>query len=211
MSKVINIVFLIVTAVFVFMLVRANQAGQELKTEHDRLAAKFGSLPIEDESQFSILNIPGEKTQVFQWRAYVPSLPGGLGQLVRTSGGHARSSGSPNAEPKEIRIFAKYREVEGRAEFYYQIDGSSTVQRFDAKMGSFLVDHWNELDFEVMAESGPMNVSPSEVLRVLSVRIPERLHGELPTNLSEAKLSKFKTEPLIEFYVGDQVLLGKLK
>jgi len=207
MSKFINILLGIVIAVSAMLLYHANQKGNELKAEYDRLSEEFGTLAVKDEEQFMVTFMPGEQErQRFNWRVHVPTLPTGFGEVVETTSGNCYSTGG-RKEAREIRIFSRFRVKDGVPELYYNIDGASSAQKFDASIREFVVDRWSEFDFEILAESAPVTSSPTTLQRVFSVRIPESLHSSLPNDLSDHERKQFTTEPLLQIFVGDSKLL----
>jgi len=204
--KFINILLAIAILVSAALFVRTNQKRSSLESEYDRLAADYGELDVEDEDQFMVTFVPGEYSRrQFTWRIYKPLLPNGLKDLVNSSSGSSSSTDAPG-EAREFRAFARFRIEDGNPEFYFNNDGHSSARQFRRNIRKFVTENWDEFEFEIMAESEPMVVSKSEVLRVFAIRIPEHLHNDLPEELSDRMRKQYTTEPLVEFIIGDSGL-----
>lgn len=209
-SKILNILLLILIAVGMVMLVNAKLTGRQLKSEYDRLAAEYGTLPVVDEEKFLLTFQPGEMpTRSFKWRMYFPQLPDGFKSTVKSPN---RSSDGLSSTPssQQARIVCKFRVSDGEPELYWSIAGKSSVNRFNKKLHPFLIEHWDKLDFRVLAESSNAEVPISEKLRVLTIRIPKSLFDQLPDDLNANQLKSYKTKPLFEIILGEKTTMETL-
>ncbi len=211
MSKLVNILLIVVIASLALMLVKARQTGADLKKEYGRLSTLYGELPIDDEDKFYVVFKGDLERRKFNWRVYSPALKNGLSTVAYTIDRRSVSHSGTSQRALEQIAFARFRIEDGKPELFYSLAGSSSVLSLSRAMGEFLTTHWDDLNFEVMGAEGAEVVSPGEPLALLVVRIPDSLESALPENLAASERKQYLEGPIFELRMGDSLILEKTR
>ena len=211
MRKAFKLFFLVHFAFLIVVLVYLNYSGNRLRTEHDRLAEKYGVLQVNDPNKYLIRFTESESgLRELNWRLYYPPLGSVLG---------SQSTGMtlPNAHRHEpdygdIRISAKFRFQDGAARAFVVVGSYRSVRPIKPRvLASFFEEHWDDLEFEILGEEMPLEFEPDQILQVLTVKVPERLLQHLPESLSQEQRDQLSDGPIMEIKLADHLILQGLK
>ena len=211
MRKVFKILFLVQFAFLILVLAYLNYSGNQLRTEHDRLAEKYGVLQVNDPNKYLIRFTESESgLRELNWRVYYPPLDSVLG---------SQSTGmtSPNAHRHEpdygdIRISAKFRFQDGAARAFVVVGSYRSARPIKPRvLAPFFEEHWDDLEFEILGEEMPLEFEPDQILQVLTIKVPERLLQQLPESLSQEQRDQLSDGPIMEIKLADHLILQELK
>ena len=201
MARILNILLAIAILCGVVLLVKRTSKLSELRAEHDRLAVEFGALDVKDPSKYLITRVETGDPMHFQWRCYYP--PGlkvneRFGFKSTNSGG---STGNTGAGEYLHRVRFEVRKDHIRV---HQNDrgGGGRLSALNAKWVEFLKDHWGELEFQVLASEGPVEVDTHQALEFLTIRIPKDLLPELEQRMGHRIDDKDHKDPFFQAVYG---------
>lgn len=199
-QRVINGTLLLIAVVGIVDLLRARSELRGIRAEHDRLADRFGAVDVEDPEKFYIRRINTGEPFHFAWRFYQPDE---LEIETRRRGLHgntgwSRSSGRHGEGIMRLRF--RFEET-GLRVFNKTTSGSSTSGFGNPALAEFLKTHWDALQVDVIADEGTVEADPEQILKFLSIRIPESLLAEAQEAIGRAA-SDPKNNTLFDLRVG---------
>ena len=201
MTRILNILLLIAIIGGIVLSVKRTSKLGALQAEHDRLAAQYGALDVKDPTKFLITRIETDDPQHFMWRCYYPAE---LKVNERTGFRSANLGGSTT--------YSNSGEYLHRVRFDLRSDhvrvhhagrgGGGQLYALNAREVNFLKDHWNDLEFQVLASEGTVEVDPSEPLEFLTIRIPKDLMPEFQKRVGRRTSNKRKNKPYFTMVYG---------
>ena len=207
MTRFFNLLLIAATAVALVLLVDKRKELAEVRSEYKRLAADYGVLDVQDPSKYVVTRIDTGDPHHFLWRVYYPGNlrveeysgigPGGSmgGSSMHSDSGEHLHRCRFEFEPRQISIHMLDRSGGGR------------MSLGDQRLTDFLSEHWDQLHFDALAESGPVSLATDKVLPLLIIRIPERLRDELVEQVGERKADRYLHEPLFESVYGTKTAM----
>jgi hypothetical protein len=185
MTRIINCLVLVSALAGFVMLVRQRQTLEVVREEHDRLAAKYGVLDVKDPSKYLITQIDTGDPNHFLWRCYYPAKLRvkeviALGQGGRTTGSTFRLDAGESLQR------CRFEFQEEHALMHYMDRGGGGRMSFAPKeLVAMLKEHWDELQIDVLASEGTIELPIDQALPFLTIRIPPELLAELPPQLRD--------------------------
>jgi hypothetical protein len=181
MQRVIEIVVIVLIVIGGLVLWRTTVRRDELQREHDRLAAKTGSLAIKDLDKVHIRAIDTGDPLHFAWRAYFPA--NYQWSYTSKSGSGMSSSSSPHETILRIRL----REIDGRLMLYTRFGGGSGLQGFGSgKLQELFKENpdWpQQLRVEQLAADGPLVFAADEAHTLMKLSLSPELLAEAKKKL----------------------------
>jgi|GEM_PF-5717187 len=201
MIRITNSLLIATIIVGVGMLVRQHAFVRDLRTERNRLGAKYGILSIKDPSKFYVRRIEtDEPTTNFCWRIYCPA---GVSTQHATVWGIGESSSGTGGTKGEGEFVFRCRFVldNGALELHsLRTNGSERTNFGDPELAKFVVEHWDELTVEPIADGA---YGKEEVLSFLTVRIPPPLLDEYQSQ-HPGKYEPLGQKPFFQSTYGSQ-------
>lgn len=199
-TRCINLLLLLLAAVGFLYTFRARSELRKVRGEHDLLAAQFGTLDVEDPEKYYVVRIDTGDPMHFAWRIYRPDK---LQLKTRASsiGGGSNSwslSGPAGEEIFRIRFRIDER---GMRVFSKRQGSSSTFGLGDPQTDGFLKKHWEELDIEVMGDGEAEEAATDQVLKLLSIRVPESLAAQANQEIGR-QVFQMPPQPIMIFRMG---------
>jgi len=100
---------------------------------------------------------------------------------------------------REMTASFRFRIIDGQLNVFSSVGPTSTLRKFDIPRNTFLIENWNSLEFKLLAQEGAVEIAADEILRLLTIVVPEHLHKELPDSQSNIRL---KQGVLLESLIG---------
>ena len=175
MRKAFKIFFFVQFAFLILALGYLSYSGNQLRTEHDRLAAKYGRLQVDDPNKYLVCFVESESPKrELNWRVYHPPLDSVLGSLILEARPRARRVQPLHGlEYGDIRISAKFRFQDDAVKTCVAIGGFTSVRSLGpSAVAPFLKEHWNDLEFAVLADEMPLEFNPDQILNCLLYTSP---------------------------------------
>ncbi len=190
LTRLLNLFLLIAAVIGVVLAYGVAKKHRELSTEHRRLEAKVGSLPIGDPSKIHIRALETGEDLHFAWRVYVPA-----GERIKWAydgGGGSGSSWSSNAGQYIARV--RFRENEdGSIHAFAKLSGgSSRFQLGGQALADLLRDRWDEIQVEQLASDDVVAIDASEVATLLRLTLPDDLKQEGEQKVRKAVMRRFQ-------------------
>lgn len=185
MTRIINTLLIVVALAGLAKLSHQRQEFHYLKKRHDRLADKYGVLDVQDSSKYIVRRLETADPKHFLWRCYFPA---GLNvtEVVSMRGGMQSSGSTFRRDASEFLQRCRFKFGDSGISVHYMERGGGGRFDFNAPIALFLKEHWDELEFEVLAEDGDtIEIPTDQALSFLTIRIPRPLIAELPKNLRE--------------------------
>ena len=86
--------------------------------------------------------------------------------------------------------------------------GSSTSSISDEKVARFVEDHWGELDIDILATEGPVEIDRDKPVRLMTIRIPDDLLDEFVELMGPdshyAKRPEWMERPILQVVFGTE-------
>ena len=178
MARVFNVLFVVAILCGVVLLVNRTSKLNLLRAEHARLSAEFGVLDVKDPSKYLVTRIETDDPMHFLWRCYYPA---GLKVNERCGFGMPNSGGMTNySNSGEYLHRVRFEMHEKRVRAHLADRGGGGSRSVpNAKLVQFLKEHWSELDVQVLAADGTVEIDTDRALEFLTIRIPKDLLPEL--------------------------------
>jgi hypothetical protein len=185
MTRIINCLLLVSALAGLVMLVRQRQTLEVVREKHDRLAAKYGVLDVKDPSKYLITRIDTGDPSHFLWRCYYPANL--QVQEVIALGRGGRSTGSTfHLDAGESLQRCRFEFQEENVLVHYMDRGGGGLIGFAPKeLVALLKEHWEELQIDVLASDGTIELPIDQALPFLTIRVPPDLLPELPPQLRD--------------------------
>lgn len=209
MKRIIDLVLIAAILVGIFQLFRLRQELHVLETEHSRLAALYGMLDVRDPSKFLVTRIETGDPFHFLWRCYYPA---GLSVHERVAFGHGGSNtGSTSYRESSEDLHRCHVELKDDSLHFHVLDrgGGGRSGFTNAATVDFIREHWSELEVEILASDGSVEVPPTEVLPFLIIRVPENLLPELRRRCGKRYADAYETRPFFEMVYGTKQALAE--
>lgn len=198
--RLINLTLLLLAAVGFLFTFRARSELRTVRGEHDRLAAQFGTLDVEDPEKYYVVRIDTGDPMHFAWRIYRPDKLRMETRATSMSGSsRARSSSGPAGE-EIVRVRFRIDEW-GMRVFSKRQGSSSTFGLGDPRTDGFLKKHWEELDIEVMGDGEAVEATTDQVLKLLSIRVPDSLAAQANQEIGR-QVFQMPPQPIMIFRMG---------
>jgi hypothetical protein len=178
-TRFINLLLLLAIVAGAVNLVRLQRQHAALDVEHRRLAERYGTLDVKDSAKYLVTRIETGDPTHFLWRCYIPA---GLPIEERCSlGGGGKSTGGTHFADAGEYLYRCRIDLSKESLRVHIMDrgGGGLFGSGSPSLVAFLKDHGDELDIEVLAAEGTVEIATDEVLQFLTIRIPERLQPEL--------------------------------
>jgi len=214
MRKAFKILFLVQFAFLIGVLAVLTYSGNQLKAEHDRLAEQYGVLQVNDPNKYLIRFTESESAlRELNWRVYQPPLDTGLAAVFTgTPWGRVVSIDPDDGDYGDLRISAKFRFQDGTARVFLVIGNYGYAGPIKPRvLAPFFEEYWEEFEFEILGDEEPLEFEPDQILKVLTIRIPERLLQHLPESLPQEQIDQLSNGPLMEIKLSDGLILQGLK
>lgn len=201
MKRIVNVVLILATAAGLVQLVRGQIKLSHVQAEHQRLREKYGSLDVLDSDQYLVRRVETDDPMHFLWMVHYPS---GLHIDKRFAiGGSISSSSSMHASAGEFLLRCRFELSDHSLSVHQLGRGGSSRHNFNHQdVFPFVRDHWNELEFSVLAEQGTRQIHSDKLMPMLTVRIPESLHQELIEKVGAEIAKQYIDNPLIQLTYG---------
>ena len=183
------------------MLAQRTSKRRELQAEYDRLSAEFGVLDVNDPSKFLITRIETNDPMHFLWRCYYPA-------NLRVD--ERRGFGEPNGGGMTIN--ANFSECLHRVRFDLRGNqitvhvaerlGGGRQSRKSGELVRFLKEHWSELEVQVLASDGTVEISTDRAMEFLTIQIPKDLLPELEKRVGKRIADKYRDAPFYQAIYG---------
>lgn len=202
MQRIINSILFIAIAVGVVQLVRSQRALTIVQAEHARLSGKYGSLEVKDPSKFLVHRVDTGDSKHFLWHCYIPA---GLRLEKRYGFGASRSSGSRSmyADAGTYLYRCRFDVYENTLRAHLMERGGGGRHGFNRKpVLDFVLEHWDELEFDVIAEDGEATVDTSEALNFLTIRIPDSMRADFEAAVGKKLARRYGDVPFFHMQYG---------
>lgn len=202
MTRVLNLLLIVATAGALILLVGQRRDLAQLQAEHDRLAAEYGALDVRNPGKYLVARVDTDDPHHFAWRVYFPADLQIDHHHGFTAGGRI---GGSSIHPHAAEHLHRYRfefTPEHLAVHLLDRGGGGRVSLGDRALRDFLAEQWDNLDFEILAESETVAVSTDKPLPFLVIRIPKQLRDELTERVGERKAARYLKQPLFEAVYG---------
>lgn len=180
MTRLINLLLVVVIIAGIVRLRRQQRELAEVTAEHGRLAAMYGALPVKDPSKYLITRIETGEPRHYLWRCYFPAITNLEKRAAFADGG--KISGSyTSSDAREDLVRCRFELDTGV--LTADLLGSGGGSRFGyggKELSAFFFEHWDELDVELLAADGTVEVPTDQVLPFVTIRIPDALIEKLP-------------------------------
>lgn len=202
MTRILNLLLIVASAVALVLLVGQRRELGRLESEHDRLASRYGILDVQDPSQFVVLRIATDDPRHFAWRVHYPANLR-IQEYHRFAAGGRIGGSSMYSDAGEYLHRCRF-EFTPRTLLVHLLDrsGGGRMGIGNKNLREFLSEHWDELDIDVLAETGTVTVSTDEVLPFLVISIPEHLRDELVERFGQRDAKRYLNQPLFESVYG---------
>lgn len=201
MSRVFNYLLLIAILCGVVLLGVRSRVLANLKKEHSRLSGEFGVLDVKDSSKFLITRIETDDPMHFLWRCYYPA---GLTVEERSGFGKSDRSGMGSSSVSGEFLHRVRFEMLGDQVRVHVADrgGGGRNSERDANLVGFLNDHWTELEVQVLAADGAVEIEAGRALEFLTIRIPKDLVPELEQRAGKRIADRYRDVPFYQTVYG---------
>jgi hypothetical protein len=192
LTKPLNTFLLIAAVIGAVLAYRVARQHQELSSEHRRLEALVGSLPIEDPTKIHVRAINTGEELHFAWRIYAPA--GARVKWQYDSG----SGTSMNSEPSQAIARVRLRQQEDGSVhvFIKRGGGASRMQLGDQEFGRVLREHWSEIEVEQLAVDEVVALEVDEVVTLLRLTLPEAVMQEAEQRVRPEVVRRFRSSLL---------------
>lgn len=201
-SQALNHALILVAALGVIQLVRQQITLRQLAFERDRLSEKFGRFKVKDPSQIYVSSVHSDTPNEFMWRFYFPENISVQNQLL-IKGHKTMRSFSPPLMIAVESFGQCYFEIKSD-EIFFHSSSRGFAQHGSLGTGpinKFIQQHWEEMEFHVYAKTAPVSVASSNIVELLTVRVPIHLHDQMIDEVGESYLP-FLAKPLMQWKMG---------
>lgn len=168
MARILNILLLLVTLVGVLFVLQARSAFDVTRREHQRLTAKVGRLPIEDESKAHVIALETDEPLDFAWIVYLPAKFNAKWEsVVYQSGSSSTSGGDSEARTEIVRV--RFRKIDGQWHLWRKFINSSSTHSINNLQFGDALDQWESLDIEQLGRDGVVTIEPDDVVTLLEI------------------------------------------
>ena len=201
MARTLNLLLVLAILCGVVLLVRRTGKLNVLRAEHTRLSAEFGALDVKNPSKYLITRVKTDDPMHFLWRCYYPA---GLRVEERCSFGTPNGGGSTNySDAGEYIHRVRFSMAENRIRAHLADRGGGGSQSVsNAKLVMFLKEHWNELEINVLAADGTVEIETDRALEFLTIRIPKDLLPELEQRAGKRLADRYRNVPFYQAIYG---------
>jgi hypothetical protein len=208
MTRFINIILMLITLAGVGMLLRQRSAHSTVRSEFDRLSKQYGVLDVANPDNYYVTFVETEDPHCFRWRVYVPPINNMVEKLITKSGGSSSSTSGGGFEGVEYLHLCRIR-FEPQCRVYVRGQfGSSTSSISDEKVARFVEDHWGELNIDILATEGPVEIDRDKPVRLMTIRIPDDLLDEFVELIGPdshyAKRPEWMERPILQVVFGSE-------
>jgi hypothetical protein len=176
MSKT-NLLLLLITLVGIGMLIHQRANHDLVQAEYDRLTESFGTLDVTDPNDYFVRSVNGRDPMLFRWRFYAP---GNLSLEDRVMTPTGATMGQTLGGEAGVKLVAcRFRFDSGpKMKFFFRDRSGSTTSSFSKNVTGFLKDHWDALEFHVLAQDEVEQIKTDEIVELLQIRVPDSLQAE---------------------------------
>ncbi len=205
MTRFVNTILLLAIIAGIYVLLRDHDTLAEVRTRRDQLAAKYGELKVKDTDKYLITRIDTGDPAHFLWRCYYPEQLNVQERQSFGTGGRTSGSSTHSSAGEFLHRCRFSFDDQHLSAHVMDRGGGGRLGISDPILVAFMKDHWNELEFQVLAEQGTMEISTDEVLSFLTIRIPEHLLQQIQDFGSSRYLQKrLSSGNLFEMQYGTQ-------
>lgn len=204
MKRIANSFLMLVIAIGLVQLIRGRMKFSTVHAEHRRLSDKYGSLDVLDPQQYLVRRVETGDPMHFLWMVHYPAglRIDGRFRFGQSSNGISSTS-TTFGNAGEFLERCRFEFVDDTLSMHRLIRGGGAHQRFSRKViVSFVRDHWDELEFDELAEQGTRLVHRDELLTMLTIRIPESLHNELIEKAGAEIAKQYIDHPFFQLVCG---------
>jgi len=202
MAKFVNFVLLLLFVGLVARMIVNSRELASVEKEHRRLVAMHGELEIKDTSKYLVTSVDTGDPMDFQWRTYYPA-----GLELEEYHEFAGTTRGPNVFQTYgiesiVRCRFDFRDDGVLRAHYLRRRGSGLELLSNRKFKEFLWDHWSELEITRLGEAGPVEIAIDRPLELLTIRVPQKLVGELYQLMGKYEAITYSTEPVFQIIHG---------
>jgi len=177
--RIIDLALLIIAVTGFGMTLSVLGERSRLNTEFENYVAQVGRLKVEDPEKVYIKHLATDIHDHFAWRVYLPP-PNNRSVASRVFNGDDSRGGSftnPHWDTgKEETIRVTLRHTDNGVAACLRSGGLSRIK--DERISQFISQHWDDLQFEIVAEEDTLVQAGDEVIKLLGVSLPKELADE---------------------------------
>ena len=196
MVRTLNILLLLVTLAGLLFAWQARSEYDAARGEHQRLTAKVGRLPIEDESKAHVTALDTDDPLDFSWIVYLPAKFKAKWESVVLHGRSSTTNGGHSEAQTEI-VRVRFRKMDGQWHVWRKFINSSGTHSINNIQFGELLDQSESLDIKQLGRDGVVTIEPDEVVTLLEI------------SSRRGEDSKTFDEPLCTIRVGSQEAWAK--
>jgi hypothetical protein len=207
MTRFINVLLIVLALVGMTRLLRERQTLSELKRRHAPLAATYGVLEVTDPSKYVVQRLETGDPQHFLWRCYFPARLQ-IKEMISIGPGSQSSGSSYHLTAGQSLTRCRFDFRSGGVSVHnMDRGGGGRVSISSGEIAKLMKEHWEELEIEVLASDGAVELPIDQALPFLTVRIPKQLIAELPEHLQK----QYSTGPLFQMLYGTEEAVEALQ
>jgi hypothetical protein len=206
MKSVVHVALILATLLGVATTVQQWATLSELRSEYNRLGARFGFLDIDDPSKFYVLRLQSDDPQEFTWRMYRPPVKGIQYRVI--SGTGSSQSGTDGSQTDSDESIHRYRFLfeDNQMELHRISESGSGYMSFgNQDLAAFLKTHWDQLQIETI-DDGPHPTD--QPLQFLRISIPDAILAELTEG--QPRYKRLQDHPFLQVIAGTETAFEKL-
>ena len=210
MNRKLNFLLVVLAVIGAGLWLWRYQEFRKVDTERKRLANLFGELEIGRGRQIVFKRAESGDPYDFLWRIYQPAnVP--LKRRVEVMGG-TTYGGSTTPRAREQLMRLRFVVDQDRASIHFIYPGGSSTQSFGTKKSAlFLLEHWDEFEFESPAVGENVSVETDEATTLLISRIPKHLRQKALKEFSSAFQKVDQSGEWLRVKIGTEAAFQKEK
>ena len=188
-----------------------GQQHRALVQEQNQLVEKLDGFKVRDRSKYFVQMVDTGDPARFMWRIHVPGgfqtqfltkIGSGRGDTCRSFG--FTREGSLERVSVNFECAGDVLRVDTQA-----LHSGSCFGQGSAELAAFFQQHWNDLEVEILGKDEPVEVDANQIVNLLSVKIPDKLHGKLEAEFGKKFARRFSSQWFCRISFGEEALVER--